>query len=87
MNAARLRDALLRAVLEAPIVADTMDDGLDILIQRLGGGPSRAAVAAAVQDLVAEGLAHDPVRLPKGALQCHWHLELTPRGRKAAQPA
>ncbi len=34
------------------------------------------AVAACLRD----GLIRDPIRLPEGALQCHWHLELTPKG-------
>lgn len=34
---------------------------------------------ALAQALVA-GYVRDPVRLPEGALQCHWHLELTPEG-------
>ena len=39
-------------------------------------GEFRAALARAV----AAGDLLDPVRLPPGALQCHWHLELTPKG-------
>ena len=39
------------------------------------------AVAACLR----EGLIHDPVRLPEGALQCHWHLELTAKGVEAAR--
>ncbi len=31
------------------------------------------------------GLVHEPVRLPEGALQCHWHLELTAKGVEAAR--
>jgi hypothetical protein len=84
MNASALRDALLRVVLARPIIADTMEDGLDVLIKRLGGGISRATVVAVVQEVVASGLAYEPVRLPPGALQCHWHLELSPRGQEAA---
>ena len=34
------------------------------------------AVAACLRD----GLIREPIRLPEGALQCHWHLELTPKG-------
>lgn len=75
---------LLRAVLDQPIVADTMEDGLDALSARLGGGLPRALLAASVQDAVAAGLVRDPVRLPQGALHCHWRLELTPLGRQAA---
>jgi hypothetical protein len=38
------------------------------------------AVAASLRD----GLILEPIRLPEGALQCHWHLELTPKGVTAA---
>ena len=27
----------------------------------------------------------EPIRLPEGSLQCHWHLELTPAGVAAAR--
>ena len=39
----------------------------------------------AVADCLREGLIHGPIRLPEGALQCHWHLELTPKGVEAAR--
>jgi len=35
----------------------------------------RNAVAACLRDQ----LIYEPIRLPKGALQCHWRLELTPK--------
>ena len=38
-------------------------------------------VAACLRD----GLIREPVRLPAGALQCHWRLELTPDGVAAAR--
>ena len=41
------------------------------------------AVAACLRD----GLIREPVRLPEGALQCHWHLELTPKGVAAVRAA
>jgi hypothetical protein len=41
----------------------------------------RDAVAAALRDR----LIRDPIRLPEGALQCHWHLELTPKGVEAVR--
>jgi hypothetical protein len=41
----------------------------------------RDAVAACQRD----GLIREPVRLPEGTLQCHWHLELTPKGVAAAR--
>ena len=39
------------------------------------------AVAASLRD----GLIREPIRLPEGALQCHWHLELTPAGVAAVR--
>jgi hypothetical protein len=39
------------------------------------------AVAACLRD----GLIREPVHLPKGALQCHWHLQLTPKGVAVAR--
>jgi hypothetical protein len=39
------------------------------------------AVGAALR----EHLIREPIRLLEGALQCHWHLELTPQGVEAAR--
>jgi hypothetical protein len=41
----------------------------------------RAAIARALK----LGHIYDPVRIPAGALQCHWCLEVTPKGSEAAQ--
>jgi len=43
----------------------------------------RDAVTACLRD----GLIREPIRLPEGALQCHWRLELTPKGVAAAREA
>ena len=32
-----------------------------------------------------DGLIREPIRLPAGSLQCHWHLELTPAGVAVAR--
>jgi hypothetical protein len=45
------------------------------------------AFCEAVADCVRQRLIHEPVCLPEGALQCHWHLELTPKGVAAARSA
>jgi hypothetical protein len=71
---------LLRALAKHSVIADTVEDGLDILATRLPPGLSRAVLAQMVRDAVAAGLCPDPVRLPPGALQCHWHLELSRKG-------
>ena len=38
----------------------------------------------ALASCLRDGLIHEPIRLPPGALQCHWRLELTPLGVAAA---
>jgi hypothetical protein len=55
-------------------------------VEAVVGRPIDAAdFAAAIRRLVLEGLIHDPVFLPAGALQCHWRLEPTPEGVAAVQ--
>jgi len=43
------------------------------------------AFCDAVASNLRNGLIREPIRLPEGALQCHWHLELTPAGVAAAR--
>ena len=43
------------------------------------------AFCEAVAGCLRDGLIREPIRLPEGALQCHWHLELTPKGVEAAR--
>src|SRR3954451_5853482 len=50
-----------------------------------GEGVSYAAFCDAVAAALRDGLIREPIRLPEGALQCHWHLELTPKGVEAAR--
>jgi hypothetical protein len=38
-----------------------------------------------VADLLRERLIYEPVRLPEGSLQCHWHMQLTPAGTSAVR--
>jgi hypothetical protein len=45
-----------------------------------GRGVTYDAFCEAVAVCLRDGLIHEPIRLPDGALQCHWHLELTPLG-------
>lgn len=39
----------------------------------------------AIATCLRNGLIREPIRLPDGALQCHWRLELTPAGVTAAR--
>jgi hypothetical protein len=82
---ASLMDTLLLLAFRHRFTAPDLDSGLDLLT-RCGGVRAdaeswRAAIAAALAD----GYIYDPVRLPPGALQCHWHLELTPAGAARAR--
>ena len=75
---------LLWAVFRHRIQEPDSESGLDRLTEVVGDA-TRDDMRLAVADAVAAGYIHDPVRLPAGALQCHWHLELTPRGVEAVQ--
>jgi hypothetical protein len=56
--------------------------------QALGGTDVAYQVFAdAVAECLREGLIYEPIRLPEGALQCHWHFQLTPKGVAAAREA
>ena len=47
--------------------------------------PSDRTLHDALAACVRDGLIREPVRLPDGALQCHWRLELTPKGVAAGR--
>jgi len=80
-----IRRAILRVAWRGGVIAPDADAGIAALAEAAGCAAApedwHLAVAAAVRD----GLLHDPVRLPAGALQCHWRLELTPAGVAAAR--
>ncbi len=46
----------------------------------VGHAVDATAFAEAVARAVAAGDLYDPVRIPEGALQCRWRLEITPAG-------
>ena len=52
-----------------------------------GGVIGFEAFRDATDDCLRNGLIKEPIRLPEGALQCHWHLELTGKGVGAARQA
>ena len=51
----------------------------------IGRGVDEGEFRTALAGAVTAGNLLDPVRLPPGALQCHWHLELTPKGVNAVR--
>jgi hypothetical protein len=89
-GASPLLGLLLQLVFRQRITAPDGDAGLADLAAGIDRGASVDQWRTAVADALASGYVHDPVRLTAGALQCHWHLELTPKGVEAArrlQPA
>jgi hypothetical protein len=76
---------LLLTMFHHRILEPDAEAGLDRLVILAGSGVSKDEMRLAVANALAIGYIHDPVRLPEGALQCHWHLELTPRGVDAAR--
>ena len=78
---------LLRAALPEAITEPDVDAGYERLRAATAGALGRDEFHAALAHCLREGLIREPVRLPQGALQCHWTLELTPKGVAAARGA
>jgi hypothetical protein len=62
-----------------------IDAGFEQFIRLTDDPVSYDAFCDAVAACLRDGLIREPIRLPEGALQCHWHLELTPTGVAAAR--
>ena len=56
------------------------DNGLMRVAAITGHELDPAAFHASLSEALTSGYIRDPVELLPGALQCHWHLELTPAG-------
>ncbi len=85
LDSSPLLASLLLLIFRRRITAPDSDTGLaELAISTDTAVDDRAAGVddwrTAVADALEAGYIHDPVRLPAGALQCHWHLELTPKG-------
>ncbi len=78
-------EAILRAAWAGAVRADNAEDGFDRIRAMTGCALDNVALADAVAECLRAGLIREPVRLPEGALQCHWTLELTPAGVAAAR--
>ncbi len=62
-----------------------IEAGYQRFAELTGGAVDEDAFRNAVAACLHNGLIYEPIRLPEGALQCHWHLELTPRGAACAR--
>jgi hypothetical protein len=84
-DASPLLEPLLLLIFRQRITAPDSDAGLAHLAASTDRDASADDWRSAVADALAAGYVHDPVRLPAGALQCHWHLELTEKGVETAR--
>ncbi len=85
LNESPLLGPLLLVIFRQRITTPDGDAGLAHLAASSDREASVEEWRTAVGDALAAGYVHDPVRLPAGALQCHWHLELTPEGVEVAR--
>jgi hypothetical protein len=79
------KSLLLTTALRHRISEPSIEAGFERFRSVAPRGTDYQAFCDAVAACLREGLIHEPVRLPEGALQCHWHLELTPKGVEAAR--
>jgi hypothetical protein len=79
------KSLLLGAALRARIDEPNIESGFQRFKAIAEQPIDYEAFCEAVAECLREHLVHEPVRLPEGALQCHWHLELTPKGVEAAR--
>lgn len=71
---------LLLVAFRHKIEEPDLDSGLLRVAMIAGQDIDPNALHAVLAGALAEGYIRDPVQLRSGALQCHWHLELTPLG-------
>jgi len=77
--------ALLRVAFENLLIEPNIEAGYARFQTLDADVIDYASFCDAIASCLREGLIREPIRLPEGALQCHWHLELTPKGVQAAQ--
>jgi hypothetical protein len=71
---------LLLVAFRYEIQEPDLDSGRQRVATITGQDVAPNAFHAVLAEALADGYIRDPIRLRLGALQCHWHLELTPRG-------
>ncbi|MGA3003746.1 MAG: hypothetical protein ABSE20_18680 [Acetobacteraceae bacterium] len=80
-----VRDLLLITAFRHRINEPNIDAGFEQFAALTGKPVTYEGFCNSVASTLRDGLIREPIRLPEGALQCHWHLELTPAGVAAAR--
>ena len=76
---------LLSAAFDHVVDEANVEAGFARIRALAGSNLDDATLAQALSTCLSAGLIHEPVRLPEGALHCHWRLELTRPGLAAAR--
>lgn len=84
-SARKAKIALLRVAFHHQINEPNINEAFAQFCAIAGRAIEYDAFCDAITECLREGLIHEPIRLTEGALQCHWHLELTPKGVAAAR--
>ncbi len=79
------RSLLLTTAFRNVINQPNIEAGFEQFAALTDGTATYEAFCDAVATCLRDGLIREPIRLPEGALQCHWHLELTPKGAAMAR--
>ncbi|HVY13951.1 MAG TPA: hypothetical protein VHB27_01895 [Rhodopila sp.] len=74
------RSAILAVGFRHGITAPSVEAGYERFAALTDTPVGYDAFRDAIDACLRDGLIREPIRLPEGALQCHWHLELTPQG-------
>ena len=83
------RDKNIYALLLIAFRHSIIEPNVEAAFERIQEIADRKLDSSAFHDALAcclrDGLIGEPVRLPEGSLQCHWRLELTPKGVDAVR--
>jgi hypothetical protein len=79
------RTLLLTTAFRHRINEPNIEAGFERFTALIGEKVAYAAFCEAVADCLRDRLIREPIRLPEGALQCHWRLELTSDGVETAR--
>jgi hypothetical protein len=79
------RNLLLSIAFRHRIREPNIEAGFEKFIEVSGRIITYDVFCDSVAVCLRDGLIREPIRLPEGALQCHWHLELTPAGVEAVR--
>ena len=86
MNGAQAgSDLLLLIAFRHSITEPNVEAGFARISAIAGGKLDANVFHDALAGCLRDGLIREPVRLPEGSLQCHWQLELTPKGVDAVR--